>query len=136
MCFDLEKLYHQQMMQLTQKPQFLIADHPLKQPFYMKNPLCGDWVSVGYLNNTMHWHGEGCLIHRASIEALSRIIDNKNNRLEIIDICTNINQYFAFQTDILPDDFQMFASVRAIKPRIQCVTLSTKAVIGLIKKLG
>ncbi|MFT6071744.1 MAG: NifU-like protein involved in Fe-S cluster formation [Alphaproteobacteria bacterium] len=134
---DLERLYHKQMLVFTQNPLFYHEAQisvQASQAIIVKNPMCGDWLSFKHHNNAVYWHGDGCLICRASAEALCRIIENIYLDTEKIhEICTQIEHYFNGQGALLPDKFMPLSSVKQVKSRINCVMLSIRGVTLLIK---
>lgn len=125
---DLEFLYHQQMIALTQTPEYK-QDTDLENQVTLRNPMCGDVISMGYNpQNQVHWHGEGCLICCASAEALCQTIAEPADPHET---CRQIQDFFEKDTDQVPEKFLPLASVKMTQSRVKCVLLA----INTLKKL-
>lgn len=126
----LEQLYHQQMKNLINDPQYK-TDEPLKNIVTCRNPMCGDIISMGYLsdNNIVHWSGEGCLLCLSSAEALCQTIAENDVPQ---NACNQIEDFFNGEQDTLPEKFLPLSSVKETPSRIKCVTLS----IRTFKKLA
>jgi NifU-like protein involved in Fe-S cluster formation len=131
-------LYQQEILTLTSCTQFYCHHQSdLKQNVTVKNPICGDMLIIGLFDVQIKWHGEGCLICRASIELLCQIIHNEQmNYNTILYLCSQINDYFNGQNVLLPDKFKLLSSVKQTKSRIKCVTLAIQGIIKFIKGLN
>lgn len=129
---SLNSLYHQEMLKLTQSPQFFCDHTQFTQSATKRNPLCGDWTRLGYIENHLYWHGDGCLICRASAEALCQEIAARNAQEKNIDIiCQQIIDFYHDQKTQLPLKYQPLASVKEVKSRIKCVLLAVETLVEL-----
>lgn len=94
------------------------------------NPLCGDRFKV-YLNiengkiSTIHFHGYGCAISKASTSVLAQHLQNQSLEAAL-SICEDFFTTFEHSksTTTSYPDFQAFAAAKDFPGRLKCATLA------------
>ena len=131
---DLKKLYTQVIKAHNEAP-FHFAKIENATAFVKAfNPICGDRFEI-YFDadsiriNTIHFHGFGCAISKASTSLLVKNLDGKKLQ-EAISICDRflkfINKELKEDGLTLSDEFLAFSGVHDFPERYECAALSWK----------
>lgn len=129
---DLKKLYTQVIRTHNDGPfhfkKIENASHVIKA----YNPICGDRFEIFVDSNSkkinsIHFHGFGCAISKASTSVLMQSLDGRTFQ-EAITICYNflkfINKELSTDELVLQDEFLAFSGVHDFPERYDCATLS------------
>jgi nitrogen fixation NifU-like protein len=115
----------------------------LKYHANLKNPLCGDKISLGIdlkdnILSSILWYGEGCNICLASNSIMVEFIKNKNiQTIEIIfkniPLLLKENSTISFK---LPESiFAIFSGVKEFPARHKCATLAWNCLDKILKEI-
>ena len=123
---ELQRLYQKQIITWSQKPQHKQDLSGCSCCATVKNPMCGDIISVAVdgPSSKMYWDGEGCMICFAAAEAFCKHYNDGD--LSAADAQKIIDEYHKNE-GIVPE-FSAFQSIKEIPQRTKCVTLVAKAV--------
>jgi nitrogen fixation NifU-like protein len=98
------------------------------------NPICGDRFEVfvdlrSNKINSIHFHGIGCAISKASTSVLTQSLEGKALP-EAVSICENflkyVNNEMKADNITLPEEFLAFSGVHDFPERHDCVSLVWK----------
>ncbi|MEK6783231.1 MAG: Fe-S cluster assembly sulfur transfer protein SufU [Bacteroidota bacterium] len=128
---ELKKLYTETIKAHNDGPFHFekIGDAPYTIKAY--NPICGDRFEIFVDSsstkiNTLHFHGFGCAISKASTSILTKSIEGKNLR-EAFDIICKFLRFIdkgLKDNEALSPDFLAFSGVHDFPERYDCATLS------------
>ena len=116
-----------------------IKDSPVTIKAY--NPVCGDKFDL-YVNdlggkiNSVHFHGFGCAISKASASILAKSVEGKTMQ-EAIRVCESflhsMNKESGDNELILQEDFKAFSGVHDFPERKECATLSWNEMLKFLR---
>ncbi len=137
MSADLKKLYSSVIKAHNETPYHFEKPTTTLTIIKAYNPICGDRFDL-YITSpitdyrlplTLHFHGFGCAISKASTSVLIKSIEGKslNDAMEIVDhFLRFINKELRDKELILPDEFLAFSGVHDFPERLECATLAWK----------
>lgn len=105
---------------------------------YLKNPACGDELTLYVLFNKdkiedLTYEVSGCSICRASTSMMSELVIGKSKK-EVTEITNNFKRMVAgesYKEELLKDAIGL-SGVSNIPPRIKCATLCYNALLEII----
>lgn len=104
------------------------------------NPMCGDKFVLHLEENdatitSVHFHGFGCAVSKASTSLMLREIEGKRTA-EVIDLCevfiTSLDKGEAPRH--FPEGLKVLLELKHFEGRIDCIQLSWKALLEHVKK--
>ncbi len=134
MSSDLKKLYPEIIKAHNETPFHFEKRLDANEVIKAYNPICGDRFEIFMTSdsikiNTVHFHGFGCAISKASTSILTKSIEGKT-LTEALMICTTFLGFIDKETQdekiTLPDEFLAFSGVHDFPERYDCATLSWK----------
>ncbi|MEM6359998.1 MAG: Fe-S cluster assembly sulfur transfer protein SufU [Bacteroidota bacterium] len=136
---EFKKLYNQEVLKRNKKPYNFDADEEADVVIEAYNPLCGDKFNL-YLNKedsdikSAHFHGFGCALSKASTSLLMELIEGRN-KTEIVALCHSfLEAVDSGSSKRLQNEVQkVFAEMKNFEGRVDCVTLSWKALYDKMK---
>jgi nitrogen fixation NifU-like protein len=140
---DLKKLYTQVIKAHNEAPFHFAKIENASAVVKAINPICGDRFEI-YFDaesnkiSTIHFHGFGCAISKASSSVMAKNLDGKKLQ-EAISVCNNflkfINKELKEDGLTLPDEFLAFAGVHDFPERYECATLSWKVMKDFLEQI-
>lgn len=103
------------------------------------NPLCGDHYFVetkmnGDTIETIHFHGEGCAISKASGSIMSQEVKGKTAE-EIMNLAEQFQELIKGEIETINNEYlQSFASLKDFPTRTKCASLVWHTLLKAINK--
>ncbi len=136
---EFKKLYNQEVLKRNKKPYNFDADEEADVVIEAYNPLCGDKFNL-YLNKedsdikSAHFHGFGCALSKASTSLLMELIEGRNKTEKVEKCHTYLEAEDSGSSKRLQNEVQkVFAEMKNFEGRVDCVTLSWKALYDKMK---
>jgi nitrogen fixation NifU-like protein len=140
---DLKKLYTQVIKAHNDAPFHFVKMENTSNVIKAYNPICGDRFEIFVDStqekiNSIHFHGFGCAISKASTSVLTQSLEGKTFQ-EAISICNDflkfINKELVADELVLRDEFLAFSGVHDFPERHDCATLSWTAMTKFLEKI-
>tara|TARA_Y100000588_G_C13390443_1_gene558810 strand:- start:31 stop:450 length:420 start_codon:yes stop_codon:yes gene_type:complete len=136
----LESLYQDKILELARFARLLKPINDFSSTFTVRNPICGDMVTINLLINSsgiIQSYGhivKGCALCEASAGLISKnaVGASINNSLNLVNLTS---KWLNKNTEELSfKELKYFAPVREYKNRHKCVLLSFEAFVKACKK--
>lgn len=130
---EFKKLYSEEVLKRNREPYHFEVFETAKLSLQAYNPLCGDKYNL-YIDEhedfieSAHFHGFGCALSKASTSLLIEMMEGKN-KADVVNLCQQfLEAVNEGKPDILDNpEQQVFAEMKNFDGRLDCVTLSWKA---------
>ena len=129
-----KKLYGDRVKEMAQKAKKGCPLDDFDNSEYVKNPMCGDDVTV-YIKDVgegryeVGYKARGCLICLASCARMEEIIENGMSKTKIKKLVEKVEAIF---DNGVPEEMELFAPVEKHRSRHECVKLPFRALSKLI----
>lgn len=139
--FDAEQLYREIILEHSKNPHN-VGLMPNKKTYNIKNPSCGDdvsmqivWGNDDTIKSVVH-HSIGCAISTASTSILSDLLVGKTKKqaLQIINAYVSMTKGESFDKKIELQDASVFSGVANYPARFKCATIAWELAKNIIEK--
>jgi nitrogen fixation NifU-like protein len=127
---ELERLYKELIIPESRSPYRFARQE--SESILAYNPICGDKFRI-YPGETVHFHGHGCALSKASGSLLMRLLDGKPLMSREDDIRSFLEAVESGNAETLPDDkLSLLVALKKHEGREACILLTWRAMLDHI----
>ena len=135
---ELDKIYKERIKEISKNPYHFEKIDSISNTTLAYNPICGDkfqlYIDLGNEKvQSLHFHGFGCMLSKASTSILCSIVEGKNIN-NLIQITTEVVEQIENDKPILLEEMKVFSEHSSFKGRKDCILLSWKALKETLEK--
>jgi len=123
---DIDKLYQKRIIEEAKKPYHFEKKEEALGQIRAYNPICGDRFDLFIDDDSLHFHGFGCTISKASTSLMIRELEGKS-RVESLTIVDDFLKNIDQKEEIKSEALRVFEKTDNFKGRKDCIILAWKA---------